>query len=67
MIDYILIADGELRTLACSETDNVVVPDDCSLIAPDVWATICQEAGGEPALIAELGVRDMREEDVWQS
>jgi len=58
----IYIYSGRLQALARGPGDITRIPPEGSLIvsAPD-WATMCDEAGGVAALIAALGVTDMRE------
>ena len=58
----IYIYAGHLQTLTRGDGDKTGIPPEASLIvADDEWAVMCQEAGGEDVLIAELGVTDMRE------
>jgi len=60
----ILIRDGKLFSLERGPTDVTSIPPAASLITADDWETLCKQAGGEAALIKELGVTDERQADV---
>jgi len=66
MATLIYIYAGTLQNIERGPTDITGIPPTASLIVetPE-WETMCAEAGGEAALIAELGVTDRREEQ-WQ-
>ena len=59
----ILLNAGYLVAIDRAPTDVTGVPPEASLIAEALWADLCKEAGGEAALIAELGVIDTRAVD----
>ena len=65
-MELIYIYAGDLQTITRGPGDVTGIPPEASLIvsAPE-WETMCTAAGGEPALIAALGVRDMREVEPW--
>jgi len=58
----IYVCAGLLMALSRGPSDVTAVPPESSLFSAEVWATMSKEAGGEAALIAALGVRDMRQE-----
>jgi hypothetical protein len=59
---YIYIAAGLLQNITAEpDTEAVVHPPGTSLITDVDWAGMCTAAGGEAALIAQLGVTDIRE------
>ena len=61
MANDIYLYNGYLLDIRRSPADITGIPPGSSLIAEAVWAMMCTEAGGEAALIASLGVRDIRE------
>ena len=55
-----------LQSLERQNGDVTGIPPEASLIvSTPEWETMCTAAGGETALIAALGVRDMREVEPW--
>lgn len=61
---HILIVGNILTNVHCGPLDVVAVPPDATLIFMDDWLQMCAEAGGEPALIALLGVEDHRADQI---
>ena len=53
-----------LQLLTRQDGDVTAIPPEASLIVsePD-WFVMCKEAGGEQALIAAMGLTDMRGEE----
>jgi len=64
----VYIYENILQNIERGPRDITGIPPGASLIveAPE-WETMCAEAGGEPALIAALGVVTDRREEMWQS
>ena len=61
-MDNIYIFSGLLQTIVTQEGDLTGIPPGASLYAPDVWAVMVSEYGGEAGLIADLGVEDARDD-----
>ena len=61
----IYIYAGLLQSFDRQEGDVTAIPPGASLIVsmPE-WETMCTQAGGEQALIASLGVQDVRGEEL---
>lgn len=59
---YIYIYVGLLMSITVGSNDVVVVPPGASLIANADWQNMIAAAGNEAALIAQLGVTDLRGE-----
>ena len=59
-MENIYIFSGVLQLLPTHEGDLAGVPPGAALYAPDVWAVMCSEYGGEAGLIADIGVTDAR-------
>ena len=57
----ILISAGTLREIERGPEAVSVIPDGSSLIAEEHWASLCAATGDEAALIAALGVVDLRD------
>ena len=65
-MELIYIYAGDLQTITRGPGDVTGIPPEASLIvSTPEWETMCTAAGGETALIAALGVRDMREVEPW--
>jgi len=60
-MDNIYIFSGMLQTLTTQEGDLTGIPPGASLYAPDVWAVMVSEYDSVAELIADLGVKDMRD------
>ena len=60
----IYIYGGLLQSFERQEGNVTAIPPGASLIVsvPE-WKTMCSQAGGEKALIASLGVQDVRDVD----
>jgi len=56
MDNYILIRGNTAWQIAITPPDIVAIPDDASLFSSIDWTALSQAAGGEAALMQQLGV-----------
>jgi len=61
---YIFIRGGLLHRWDLSKADVTALPEDASLVCNEDWLKLCELAGGEEKLLAEMGVKGA--EGVWQ-
>jgi len=54
---YRLIYPDFIRTAQVASGDELAAPPDVSVISPEVWAIMCEQAGGEDKLLVSLGVK----------
>jgi len=64
MMTHIYIRGGLLHRWTLSEVDLTALPGDASLVCIEDWERLCELAGGEEKLMAEMGVKEA--EGVWQ-
>lgn len=59
-MDNIYIFSGLLQTITTQEGDLTGIPPGAFRYAPEAWAVLVSEYGGEAGLIADLGLKDVR-------
>jgi len=60
---YRLIYPDFIRTAQVASGDELAAPPDVSVISPEVWAVMCDQASGEEKLLISLGVKYEVSED----
>ena len=60
---YRLIYPDFVRTSELAAGDELAAPPDVSVISPEVWAVMCDQASGEEKLLISLGVKYEVSED----
>jgi len=60
---YRLIYPDFIRTAQVASGDELAAPPDVSVISPEVWAVMCDQASGEEKLLISLGVKYEISED----
>ena len=60
---YRLIYPDFIRTAQVALGDELAAPPDVSVISPEVWAVMCDQASGEEKLLISLGVKYEVSED----
>jgi len=60
---YRLIYPDFIRTAQVASGDELAAPPDVSVISPEVWAVMCDQASGEEKLFISLGVKYEVSED----
>ena len=60
---YRLIYPDFIRTAQVALGDELAAPPDVSVISPEVWAIMCEQAGSEEFLLDTLGVKYEVSED----
>jgi len=60
---YRLIYPDFIRTAQVASGDELAAPPDVSVISPEVWTVMCDQASGEEKLLISLGVKYEVSED----
>jgi len=60
---YRLIYPDFIRTAQVASGDELAAPPDVSVISPEVWAVMYDQASGEEKLLISLGVKYEVSED----
>lgn len=55
---HIYLSGSRLSRMSLGETATALVAEEDSLIAKEDWLVLCAAAGGEEALMAEMGITE---------